>query len=781
MSNRSHGAAAVQPQPPAYAPDRMDPATLAAENAELRIRLQEMEETLLAIHSGKVDSLVLNNGIFLLESVGLSSQRIRQDVLGQMADAVFAFDNEEHLIFINAAAEQRYGLRAGEALGRKKPHLFTEVAVDGAAPGGGAPPAQRSHVPAVHVLRNGQRLHVESSQVLLVDDGGHGFGVLEVVRDVTQNHRAQVRKDALAQLTEALRDVDQEADVGYVAAQIIGLTLDAGRAGYGQVDLGSETMALSRDWVGPSMHSLAGTLHLRDYGTCLDDLKRNSVVNISDVYTDHRTAYAPEGFVRAGVRAVLAVPVFEGGQLVAFVFVNDAKLRHSKLRHWMDDDVQLVQEIAERARVAAERIRNAVALRASEARLREVNEGLEAAVLQRTTELLKAQEALRQAQKMEAVGQLTGGIAHDFNNLLAGTSVSLEVLQRRLAQGQVNEVERYLQMSKEGIKRAAALTQRLLAFARRQTLDPKPTSLNCLVSGLQELVRRTMGPQVELNVEVGEGLWQTLIDVSQLENSLLNLCINARDAMVPSGGHLTIATANITLDAHDAVVHDLLPGQYVTLSVTDTGTGIPAELLDRIFDPFFTTKPTGQGTGLGLSMVYGFVRQSGGQVRVASVLGRGTTMCLYFPRYFGEGEAMEPNERTAVAHQGHGKHIVLIEDEATIRAVLAEVLQEAGYQVSTAEDGPSGLQILQRGGSVDMLVTDVGLPGGLNGRQVADAARVTRPLLKVLFITGYADKAAVGNGLLEPGMEVLTKPFELSDLTDKLEAMFAPPSQQPGR
>lgn len=386
----------------------------------------------------------------------------------------------------------------------------------------------------------------------------------------------------------------------------------------------------------------------------------------------------------------------------------------------------------------------------------------------RERELLQAQEALRQAQKMEAVGQLTGGIAHDFNNLLAGISGSLEQLTKRIAQGRFDTVEKYVAMAQGSAKRAATLTQRLLAFSRRQTLDPKPVDANRLVLGLEELVRRTVGPSVQVQVRRADGLWPINVDASQLENSLLNLCINARDAMLPHGGRLLIETSNHELDERQARERDLVPGEYISVCVTDTGTGMTPEIAARAFDPFFTTKPLGQGTGLGLSMIYGFVRQSGGQVHIDSEPGKGTTMCLHFPRYSGDAPVSDADMDGDSVVPGGGEVVLVIDDEAIIRMVIVEVLEESGYTVLEAEDGPSGLKILQSSQRIDLLVTDVGLPGGMNGRQVADAARVARPGLKILFITGYAENAAVGNGYLEAGMEVLTKPFEMAALANKV-------------
>ena len=388
-------------------------------------------------------------------------------------------------------------------------------------------------------------------------------------------------------------------------------------------------------------------------------------------------------------------------------------------------------------------------------------------------ELASAQEALRQSQKMEAVGQLTGGLAHDFNNLLTGISGSLDLLQKRVAQGRLNDLDRYLIAAQGASKRAAALTHRLLAFSRRQTLDPKPTDVHKLVLGMTDLIRRTVGPEITVETVDMVGLWPALVDPPQLENALLNLCINARDAM-PDGGRITIETANRWMDDRAAREREVAPGQYLSLCVSDTGTGMPPDVVARAFDPFFTTKPLGQGTGLGLSMIYGFARQSGGQVRIYSEVGQGTMVCVYLPRHYGEGsDAMTEADRSDGAPRAvEGETVLVVDDEPTVRMLVTDVLGDLGYGALEAEDGPSGLKILQTGARIDLLVTDVGLPGGMNGRQVADAARVLRPGLKVLFITGYAENAVVGNGHLEPGMAVLTKPFAMDDLATKIRSLI---------
>jgi PAS domain S-box-containing protein len=378
--------------------------------------------------------------------------------------------------------------------------------------------------------------------------------------------------------------------------------------------------------------------------------------------------------------------------------------------------------------------------------------------------LREAEEALRHSQKLEAVGQLTGGIAHDFNNLLTGIIGSLDLLTIRLQQGRAEDAPRYITAAQGAARRAASLTHRLLAFSRRQTLDPRPTDVNQLVKGMEELVSRTVGPHIRLDVLAEPGLWRALVDASQLENALLNLCINARDAM-PTGGRITIETANRRLDEAAARQRDLAPGHYLALSVTDTGTGMSPDVMARAFDPFFTTKPLGEGTGLGLSMVYGFVRQSGGQVRIYSEVGRGTSVSLYLPRHFGEGEAADtPAAEHHPPQPGARARILVVDDEPTVRMLAFEALKEYGYEVVEAADGATGLDLLRADRAIDLMVTDVGLPGAMNGRQLADAARAARPHLSVIFITGYAENAVLGSGHLPPGMQVLTKPFAIGDL-----------------
>jgi PAS domain S-box-containing protein len=419
--------------------------------------------------------------------------------------------------------------------------------------------------------------------------------------------------------------------------------------------------------------------------------------------------------------------------------------------------------------------------------------------------LRRAEDQLRQAQKMEAIGQLTGGIAHDFNNLLTGILGSLEMLRARIRQGRLGEVGRYVEAAVNSGNRAAALTHRLLAFARRQPLDPRPLDVNQLVASMEDLLRRSIGEATAMQFSPAPGLWLTFCDGNQLETVLLNLAINARDAM-PSGGKLVIGTRNTTIDAVSSRYLDLKPGEYVCLTVADTGSGMTPDVVARAFDPFFTTKPIGQGTGLGLSMVYGFAKQSGGHVRIDSGPGQGATVELYLPRHAGSAEATEldagaaaragtqekgevepktqaglplsggeracpgPDPEAGVRGNRSGTALV-IEDEAAVRELVLDVLAELGLAALAASDGPAALKILQSDARIDLVVTDVGLPG-MNGRALADAAREIRPGLKFLLITGYAENAALARGFLAPGMAMVTKPFAVGTLAARIREML---------
>ena len=419
------------------------------------------------------------------------------------------------------------------------------------------------------------------------------------------------------------------------------------------------------------------------------------------------------------------------------------------------------------------------------AQLRAFTETLEERVHERTRALeaenearKRAEEALRQAQKMEAVGQLTGGVAHDFNNLLTIVQGGLDMIGRQIpnldGSPAVSRIVRGKDMAIEGVRRAAKLTSRLLAFARQQPLDPKTIDPNKLVAGTCELLRRTLGESVALETVLAGGLWRTHVDANQLENALVNLALNARDAMA-GGGKVTIETANCHLDeayvAH--LTEPVAVGQYVMVAVADTGAGMDPATLERAFEPFFTTKGVGKGTGLGLSQVYGFVRQSAGHVRIYSEPGEGTTVKIYLPRQVGaEEQAAEISRPNDPIHAIGAESILLVEDDDALRAYGVELLNDLGYNVLAAPNAAAALEIIERGHPIDLLFTDVVMPGGMNGRELAEEAMRRRPGLKVLFTTGYTRNAIVHQGRLDPGLQMIGKPFTYQELGSRIRAIL---------
>ncbi len=407
----------------------------------------------------------------------------------------------------------------------------------------------------------------------------------------------------------------------------------------------------------------------------------------------------------------------------------------------------------------------------SELRLQRTLETLEQQVEERTAQLRHNEDALRQSQKMEAVGQLTGGIAHDFNNMLTGIIGSLELLRRRVSRGKLDDLDSLIDLGVTSANRAAGLTHRLLAFSRRQSLDSKPVEINQLVTSMGELLQRSINESIALDMRLTGQLWTAEADPNQLESALLNLVINARDAM-PNGGNLTVETTNRHLDSvFTAAYGTLKPGDYVELSVSDTGCGIPESVMGRVFDPFFTTKPIGQGTGLGLSMIYGFARQSHGHVTIHSEVGKGTTVSLFLPRFIGEVVADVTTDAALLPFANAGETVLIVEDDPAVRVLVSAVLKELGYGFVEAGDADTAVPIIESAQRIDLLISDVGLPG-MNGRQLAEIGRQIRPELKVLFITGYAEHAAVRGGFLDPGMQLITKPFTFDLLTAKVREMI---------
>ncbi|SIR60046.1 ATP-binding protein [Pseudacidovorax sp. RU35E] len=554
------------------------------------------------------------------------------------------------------------------------------------------------------------------------------------------------------------------AEVAFRAAEALGRTLGVSRAGYGTVDKQRETITIERDWNAPGIASLAGTLHFRDYGSYIEDLKRGETVVFADACLDPRTCDTADALIAISAQAVINMPVSEDGDLVALLYLN-----HATARIWTDEEMSLVREVAHRTRQVVER-------RRAEQELRELAHSLEAQVQQRTEKLMRSESALRQAQKMEAVGQLTAGLAHDFNNLLAAVSGSLDLLKRRLADEPT--LLRYVDTGQNATRRAAALTHRLLAFSRQQTLEPRAVDFGALIHNFQDLIRRTIGPEITLEVHTAPDLWAIHVDPTQLESALLNLCINARDAM-PEGGVLRILATNRPAETGRPGAGVNGPdGPAVSICVEDDGCGMTPETLARAFDPFFTTKPLGMGTGLGLSMVYGFAQQSGGVAHIESRPGEGTSVCLLLPRHAGSASGDAQQERHAAQPAGVGT-VVVVDDEPAVREIMAEALRGVGFVVHEAAEGAPALTLLKNMTRPALLVTDVGLPGGMNGRHLADAARVVFPALGVLFVTGYAEGSLLDRGELPRGMQVLTKPFDLETFTARVQAMVAAAAPPP--
>ncbi len=574
--------------------------------------------------------------------------------------------------------------------------------------------------------------------------------------DIHEIKTAEMQRQAVLELQEEIRTFTDPAEIAYASAAMLGKLMGVSRAGYGTIDPVAETITIEKDWNAEGIKSLAGTLKFRDFGSYIDELKRGETVIFADAEIDPRTRDTADALKAISAQSVVNMPITEQNGLVALLYLNNASKRE-----WPAEEIAFIREVAERTRQAVER-------RRAENELRELTVALERQVNERTAALMKSEEQLRQAQKMEAVGQLTGGIAHDFNNMLAVIIGGLNLMQRRLKRGET-DVQRFIDGAMEGAERAATLTQRLLAFSRRQPLSPEPIDANRMIAGMSELLLRSLGEHIRIETITAAGLWRTKADLAQLESALLNLAVNARDAMV-EGGKLTIETANTHVDDVYGRKYEIEPGQYVVIAVTDTGVGMPPDVLDRAFEPFFTTKGVGKGSGLGLSQVFGFVRQSGGHVKIYSEIGVGTTVKIYLPRFYGdvsETEAAVPPS----SYTGQGETILLVEDEDRVRSFTAEVLRDLGYNVITASGGPEALRMLENGFKASLLFTDVVMPD-MTGRQLVDAALKIAPDMKVLYATGYTRNAVVHNGIVDPGTNFLEKPFSVEKLALKIRTIL---------
>ena len=580
--------------------------------------------------------------------------------------------------------------------------------------------------------------------------------------DVHELKTAEIQRTAIVAFDDEVAELRDPLDISLAAARVVGETLGASRVGYGTIDNDHGTFIIERDWSAPGHSSLVGPRRLRDYGEFIDDLNRGELAVVRDARLDPRTVDQASELASLSARSSVLVPLREKGELAAVFFVNNARPTD-----WSTEDLGFIRDVAFR-------VRNAVERRRAENHLIRLTETLEDEVVARTAELKKSEELLRQSQKLETMGKLTGGVAHDFNNLLQVVAGNLQLLQKNVKGDE--QAERRVANAMAGVTRGAKLANQLLAFGRRQPLDPKVINAGRFLRDMDDMLRRSLGEAIEIETIVAGGLWNCLADPAQVENAVLNLAINARDAM-DGQGRLTIEVGNAFLDDDYARRHsEVEAGQYVVLSVTDTGGGIPPELLDLVIEPFFSTKPEGKGSGLGLSMVFGFVKQSGGHVKIYSEVGEGTTVKLYLPR----AAATEDRE---VAIQsgpiiGGTETILVAEDDDEVRETVTETLADLGYKVLKAPNAEAALTVIEAGVPVDLLFTDVVMPGRMKSTELAKKARERQPDIAVLYTSGYTENSIVHGGRLDPGVELISKPYTREALARKVRHVLGNRSQR---
>ncbi|WP_432416782.1 ATP-binding protein [Rhizobium leguminosarum] len=630
--------------------------------------------------------------------------------------------------------------------------------------------------------QDGGRIWAVGETTPILDDKKTLVGFVKILRDRTEQRQTEIalreRTRALEILNRAGAALARENDLEKVVQLVTdaGVELTGAQFGaffYNVVNSAGESYMLYT-LSGVSREAFSKFPMPRNTEVFAATFLGEGIVRSEDITKDSRYGKnapyhgMPDGHLP--VRSYLAVPVVSRtGEVIGGLFFG-----HSEAGVFDEASESGLAGLAGEAAIAMDNTRlfeagqrELLERRRAEAALKDLNINLEDLVKQKTEELTRNAEALRQAQKMEAVGQLTGGVAHDFNNLLQIIVGNLDTLLRNLPE-ESGRLKRAAGQAMNGARRAAALTQRLLAFARRQPLDPKPVDANGLIRGMSELLHRTLGEIFQIEIVLAGGLWKTEADPNELESALLNLAINARDAM-PDGGKLTIETFNAHLDEAYASAHaEVLPGQYTAISVSDTGMGMDAETLSHVFEPFFTTKDQGKGTGLGLSQVYGFVKQSNGHVKIYSEVGEGTTVKMYLPRLSVDGADEEAMDNVAIPEAAAGEVVLVVEDDPDVRAYSVESLRELGYHVLEAKDGPAALQALFSNGRVDLIFSDVVLPGGMSGAEVVSKARESFPELKALFTTGYSRNAIVHHGRLDKGVHLLPKPFSFEDLAARV-------------
>jgi PAS domain S-box-containing protein len=572
--------------------------------------------------------------------------------------------------------------------------------------------------------------------------------------DVTDTRRAERIRRAVLALVDRIRDLDDPADISFAAAETLGRTLEIDRAGYGVIDRAAESIHIERDWNAPDVETIAGTLHFRDYGSYIDDLKSGATVIVEDAREDPRTAASATALEAIRARSLVNMPVTEQGGFVAMLYLN-----HGSARRWRDDEIAFMRDVAERTRVATER-------RRAEKGLADFAASLEQQVAERTDELMQAETALRQSQKMEAIGQLTGGVAHDFNNLLTVIRSSVDMIRRpELAP---DRRERYLSAISDTVDRAARLTGQLLAFARRQALKPEPVDVNQAVSAVSDIVRTLAGSQVEVVLETYGLPCFTQVDAQQFDTAIVNMAANARDAM-DGQGRLAISVS--PSDGIPAIRrHAAIPGAFIAIAIADTGRGIDIDTVPRIFEPFFTTKGVGKGTGLGLSQVFGFAKQSGGEVRVESEPDRGATFTLYLPRIDAPdaGAASVP-VGVPMASDHEGVAILVVEDNDDVGATTTSALEERGYRATRAANAREALDRLAAGERFGLVFSDVMMPG-MNGVDLAREIGRRYPGLPVVLTSGYSDVLADGGSV---GFDLVHKPYTIDAVDSALSRAIA--------
>jgi PAS domain S-box-containing protein len=720
-----------------------------------------------------------------LSTPPISASQWRQIVDSAADTAIISTDEQGRTTSWNTGAARILGWTEAEMLGETLDRLFTpEDRERGLLRNEMAAAAVKGHGGG----EEGWRLRKDGSrfwavgEVAPIREASGVVGFVKILRDRTAQRRAEddVREErrALEILNRAGSALAVETDLQRLVQVVTDAGVELTGAQFGAFfynvlnDAGESYMLYTLSGAPPEAFSKFPMP--RNTQIFAPTFSGERIVRSDDITKDPRYGHnaprkgMPEGHLP--VRSYLAVPVASrSGEVIGGLFFG-----HASTAVFDERSERGLAGLAAEAAVAIDNTRLSQAAlreiaerkRAQDA-LHDLNVSLEQQVTERTAQLRKNEEALRQSQKMEAIGQLTGGVAHDFNNLLQIIIGNLEALQRNLPESS-GRLQRAALQAMNGARRAAALTQRLLAFSRRQPLDPKPLDVNILVSGMSDLLHRTLGETIAIETVRGAGLWRVEADPNELEAGILNLAVNARDAM-RDGGRLTIETANTHIDANYSASHaEVVPGQYVSISVSDTGAGMDPATIAQAFEPFFTTKPVGKGTGLGLSQVYGFVKQSGGHVKIYSEPGQGTTVKIYLPRWTGEFEQREAAAAGPVPEGGAEETILVVEDDDGVRAYSVETLRELGYRVLEAHDGPSALRLLEGQSRIDLLFTDVVLPGGMTGAQVASQMRALRPGLKVLFTTGYARNAIIHQGRLDKGVELITKPFSFADLAAKV-------------